>query len=188
MRAFVALDIPEDVTDGLERLQSKLPPGRHVLPEDMHLTLAFFEHATPDQLGDLDLQLEMAAPPLFSLALHGVDIFGADPPRSLHTLARGHGLPEYQRKISVMARAAGLNLPHRRFVPHITLARFARGMLPEDVARVGRFLAAHGDFTWPAFTPPAVALYQSTLTPDGPRYDLLERYEVYCPNRTSSNG
>ncbi|WP_108483023.1 RNA 2',3'-cyclic phosphodiesterase [Oceaniglobus ichthyenteri] len=179
MRAFLALDLPEDVTDGLERIQAHLRTGRHVLPEDMHLTLAFMGDVTLAQLDELHLSLEMAAPPLLHLHLSALDTFGTDPPRSLHVLAHGDGLPDYQRKITTMVRNAGIALPARRFIPHVTLARFPNRIAPDDLARIGRFLSAHGDFKWPAFVPPAVALYQSTLTDDGPRYDLLERYPLY---------
>lgn len=178
MRAFLALELPEEVTDRLDRLAARLAPGRHVLPEDMHLTLAFFEDAAPTQLEDLHLALDMAGPPLLRLAIRGADVFGSDPPRSLHVKVTGPGLSAYQAKVATMARRAGLDLPHRRFVPHVTLARFGAGIPAEDVARIGRFLQAHGDVSVPDFVPPAVALYRSTLGADGPRYDLLERYPL----------
>ena len=47
MRAFLALDIPDDVAAALIRLQSGIPFGRPVPEENLHLTLAFFEDA-PD--------------------------------------------------------------------------------------------------------------------------------------------
>lgn len=180
MRCFLALDLPEDLTDALDRLAARLSVGRHVPPEDMHLTLAFFEQATLDALDDLHLSLSMLALPAMPLTVSGADIFGSAQPRSLHVcIEGGDTLPAFQRKIAGFARAAGLTQPHRRFVPHITLVRFANRMPAEDTARVGRFLQAHGDFRWPAFAAPSFALYQSTLGADGPRYDLMERYGVW---------
>jgi 2'-5' RNA ligase len=180
MRCFLALDLPDDVTGTLDRLAARLSIGRHVPPEDMHLTLAFFEDAPLDALDELHLSLEMMAPPAMTLTVKGTDIFGSQQPRSLHVCVDGGTvLPAFQGKIAGHARAAGLTLPHRRFVPHITLARFANRLPPEDTARIGRFLAAHGDFALPAFVPSWVTLYRSTLGRDGPRYDILERYPFF---------
>jgi len=177
MRVFVALDLPDDVADGLDSLAGRLHTGRHVPSDDMHLTLAFIEDAPPDALEELHMRLEMLTRPLPQLTLRGVDVFGSEHPRSVHVRVEGGvALSDLQSAVTRHVRRAGIALPRRRFVPHVTLARFAARMAPDDTARVGRFLSAHGDWTWPAFTAPSLSLYQSTLSVDGPRYDLLERY------------
>ena len=53
MRAFLALDIPEDTAAALTRLQSALPFGRPVPEDNLHLTLAFLEAAPVAALEDL---------------------------------------------------------------------------------------------------------------------------------------
>jgi len=184
MRCFLALDLPEDVADGLDRLAARLTVGRHVLPEAMHLTLLFMEDAPLSALEELHMQLEMTPPPPMALSIAGVDIFGSDPPRSVHGVVKGTAsLVDYQRKVATFARRSGIALPHRRFVPHITLARFANRLPPEDTARIGRFLQAHGDFTWPAFAVPSVSLYRSTPGSDGGRHDVLHTYGGARPYR-----
>ena len=40
MRAFVAIDLPEIVRDVLEDLQERIPAGRLLDPDTLHLTLA----------------------------------------------------------------------------------------------------------------------------------------------------
>ena len=83
-----------------------------------------------------------------------------------------------QSGLNTAARRCGIALPHRRFVPHVTLARFPHRMPPEDHGRLGRFLSAHGN----ACLPPAMAtelhLYRSTIRSDGARHDLLETYPL----------
>src|SRR6056297_1470868 len=148
MRVFAALDPSEEVRDRLVQLQDKLTVGRHVPADDLHLTLVFVEDAPLPALEELNLDLETLTPPLPALSLKGVDVFGNDPPRSLHVAVENDAaLIALQKKVEGFARRAGLRLPHRRFVPHITIARFPHTMEPADMAKIGRFLQAHGDWT-----------------------------------------
>ena len=78
-----------------------------------------------------------------------------------------------QARVMTLLRRAGVDLPHRRFLPHITLARFSGRMAPDDQARLGRFLQRHGNWRFAPCPPVALTLYQSTLTSDGARYDVL---------------
>ncbi|EKE45424.1 2'-5' RNA ligase [Oceaniovalibus guishaninsula JLT2003] len=182
MRVFVAIDLPEDARDHLDRIAGLLPVGRHVPADDMHLTLAFLADAQRDLLAEIDMALDMLPPPTFGLRVAGLDLFGPqDAPRSLHAVIDG-GPPliALQAKVATLVRRAGADLPHRRFVPHVTLARFTRHMPPDDLARLGRFLAARGDTAFGPFAADGLSLVQSTLMPDGPRYDILACY----PERT----
>ncbi|WP_099826604.1 RNA 2',3'-cyclic phosphodiesterase [Oceaniglobus indicus] len=177
MRAFVALDLPDDMADALDRLQDKLTVGRHVPADDFHLTLAFLGDTTPDTLEELHHRLDMMTWPVLSLAVTGIDIFGTANPRALYArIDGGAPLSALQKRIETFARAAGIDLPRRRFVPHVTLARFSNTMPEDQMAKVGRFLSAHGDWTMPPFAPPSLTLYRSHLSEGGPIYEALERY------------
>ena len=179
MRAFLALDPSDALRDALDALTEDLRCGRPVEADNLHLTLAFLGEAGLDALEELNLALEMLRPGPVALEPKGLDTFGSEVPRSLHATALADpALLHLQRKVETAARRAGLDLPRSRFVPHITLARFSSRMPPEDHARLGRFLAAHGAFRWPAESIEAISLYRSTPGPDGPRYDLLERYAL----------
>lgn len=178
MRIFVALDLPDDMVAALSRLQDRLTTGHHVPEEDLHLTLAFVPDIRIPALDDLALDLEMmqAAPPPLRIA--GIGTFGTAKPRSLHAqVAPVPALVHLQGRVATLIRRAGISLPRARFVPHITLARFPATMAEENLARVGRFLQAHGDWSHETTVPETMTLYQSTLTEDGPRYDPL----LTCP-------
>ena len=179
MRAFLALTPPAALTEALSALSSRLKCGRHVDEDDLHLTLAFFSDVSLAELEELNVALEMIRPGPVSLRVAGLGMFGTNDPRSLHaTVEHDPGLLHLQKKVETIARRSGIDLPHRRFVPHITLARFPNRMPPEDHAKIGRFLEAHGDFRFDPVTLDEVDLYQSTLGPDGARYDLLESYRI----------
>lgn len=180
MRIFVALDLPNALTGALSALQDALMVGRTVPEDDMHLTLAFVPHVSPPQLDDLALELEMLMPPPLALTVTGLDIFGSERPRSLHALVVPDApLMALQSKVATLIRRGRVPLPHRRFVPHVTLARFPSTMPPDDHARLGRFLAAHAAFSHAPQIPTALTLYQSVLTGDGPRYDALQTHAFY---------
>lgn len=175
MRIFVALDLPDDLRDALARLQDRLPVGRHVSEDDLHLTLAFVPDIRLPRLEDLALDLEMLSPPVLTIRAAGLDTFGGERPRSLHvSVVRSEPLAHLQAKVSALIRRAGVHLPHRRFVPHVTLARFPNSMAQGDQRRLGRFLQAHADWSHEPVPAAALTLYQSTLTGDGPRYDPLQ--------------
>ena len=179
MRVFLALDLPPGWPDALGRLQDALKVGRHIDEDDLHLTLVFLGDVSLPPLEELNLALEMLrAAPLW-LRVQGLGTFGAEHPRSLHArVAPDEALLHLQRKLATMVRSSGIALPHSRFVPHVTLARFPATMAPDDHARLGRFLQAHGDFALPPEATNSLSMIRSTLNPDGARHELLERYDL----------
>ncbi len=179
MRSFLALDPPAPMREALSALIEGLRCGRHVDEDDLHLTLAFMADAPLDGLEQLDLDLEVLRPGPVPLEIRGVDTFGSEHPRLVYAAAVPHpALLHLQKKVATAIRRAGIDLPAWRFVPHVTLARFPHRMPPEDHARLGRFLAAHGAFRLEPHAIDALSLYRSTLTADGPRYELLESYAL----------
>ncbi|SPJ24275.1 RNA 2',3'-cyclic phosphodiesterase [Palleronia abyssalis] len=179
MRAFLALDPPDPLRNALSALQDDLRCGRHVDEDDLHLTLCFFPDASQAALEEMDLTLDLMRPGPVTIEVAGIDTFGSENPRSVHASVMASApLVHLQKKVETAARRSGIDLPHRRFVPHITLARFPNRMPPEDHVRLGRFLERRGNVHFDAAVIQEVVLYQSTLTEDGPRYDELERYPL----------
>ncbi|MCB1398890.1 MAG: 2'-5' RNA ligase family protein, partial [Rhodobacteraceae bacterium] len=80
MRAFVALDLPEPVVDAIGALQEWLPLGRHVAPDNLHLTLAFLGEQPDGVIAEADAALQGLRLPAFELSLCGVDVFGGPAP------------------------------------------------------------------------------------------------------------
>lgn len=179
MRTFLALALPDPAIEALSALQDRLPVGHHVDPDDLHVTLAFLGDAPRDVLDEIDMALSVLRVPPPRIEIRGLDTFGSDPPRLVHVaVLPDPALLHLQRKVARVARTAGADLPRSRFVPHVTLARFGRGIGPDDLARLGRFLQAHGDFRLDPFPVEAVGLYRSHRTGNGNTYDLLETYPV----------
>ncbi len=173
MRAFLALDIPDDLLMPLTRLQAGLTVGRVVPEENLHLTLAFLGEISEVQAQDLAEALSLFHHPAIDLTLFGLDLFGGKRPDVLFIGGHGDGLAHLHEKIAHLVREVGIALPRSRFRPHVTLARFAKDMGPRDQARLGEFLQLNGTASYPPAHADTVTLYRSHLREDGPIYEAL---------------
>ncbi|WGT49895.1 RNA 2',3'-cyclic phosphodiesterase [Thioclava nitratireducens] len=179
MRSFVAIELPEEHIEAIERLQADLAAGRIVQPENLHLTLAFLDEIDIGQLEALDDRLrEIDWAPGPEVVLAGLETFGspARPEALVLGVQADPELLRWHRAVMVAARAAGIDLPRRRFRPHVTLARFGKRAGAGDLARLGRFMAREGAVRLPGFGPDHVALIRSTLGHGPPRHEMLASY------------
>lgn len=176
-RAFVALALPERVQSGLARILEDLRVGRVVDEENLHLTLLFLDEQDDAALEEVHDTLSAIAEPAFDLTLSGLGTFGGARPRTLWLGVRSEPrLMDLQRSVARAARSAGLDLPRRRFVPHVTLSRLRDG--EGATAPFTRFVNAHAGLTLPAFAVREFALFSSTLRSDGPVYEELAAYPL----------
>jgi RNA 2',3'-cyclic 3'-phosphodiesterase len=169
--------MPEETTNAMAEVQSRLPTGRAVPEENLHLTLAFLGDAGEDILSALDDELSSARLPVAEIRFGGLDTF-AEMERGLvfATVLPDEGLTALQSKVERIARMAGADLPRRRFRPHVTLARSSRQ--PKGPAR-DRMAAALGmPVAIPGFTATEVVLYRSTLGAGGALHEPLETYPL----------
>lgn len=176
MRVFVALDVPSDVESQLVVQQFLLPVPRKVDRAQFHLTLCFMDDMRDPELEALHealLTLRMAR---FDVALAGFGMFGKAKPHTVWAaVVPSEPLARLQAKVERMARGAGADIPARRFVPHITLGRFP-AMQGDDAARLELAVINGAGFRAGPWEAAEIVLYQSTLMPEGPRYDELMRY------------
>lgn len=179
MRLFIALGLPDHARDALEALQADLNVGRDVAPENLHVTLAFLDDqpetmakAVHERLCEVDL-------PAFDMRIRGLDVISRKQPRLVCAgVDASEPLTALRRKIRTRVREAGVDLPRQRFRPHVTLARFATTLPRYKLDRLGGFLERHGAMALEPIRADHFTLYQSRLTPDGPRYDPLADYPL----------
>ena len=177
IRSFVALRPPEAVRDRLEDLALDLPEGRPVDWENLHLTLAFLGDRTAPALADAADELARIDAPAPEIRIEGLGVFGAARPRSAHAAVRPDpALTALRDAVRRAVRRGGIELPHERFVPHVTLVRFG----PRTPAGEGlaRWLAKHAAFACAPFTAAEAVLMRSDLGPEGPTYTELAAMEL----------
>lgn len=186
MRLFAAVLPPTDVTDELAAKIAELKalPGADGLRwtgrPGWHLTLAFYGEVDDDAVPDLSARLERAAhrTPAFPLSLRGGGQFGHG--RALW--AGAHGDLDTLRLLAdrseAAARKAGIPMgEHRRYKPHLTLAR------SRDAFPVRPYVEALHPFTGTAWTVRELCLVRSHLPTSGvsgeqPRYRAVARWPL----------
>lgn len=179
IRAFLAVPLPDAARSTLEAAQAGLPVGRPVAPENLHVTLVFLGEQPEPVLEDLDVALGTLAAPDFEFRLDGVGVFGGERPRLVYAAVEaGPELPHLRKKLARAAREAGIEVPGRKYTPHVTLARFPRDMPPEDLGALHGFLARRTGIRAGPFPAGRFVLYRSTLGRNGPAYDELADYPL----------
>lgn len=176
-RSFIAIPMPEKVQDALSAVQDRLRCGRLVDPENFHLTLAFLDHQSDASLAALDEELARIALAPFELQPHGLGAFGGRAPKTLWAgIADTTDLARLHDKVRGAVRLAGLDLPRKRFRPHVTLARFGPALDPADLERIRLVLERMHAFPCPSFQVDQFELVESRLYREGPVYTALADY------------
>ena len=175
-RLFIALDMPPAVDDSLIGLCQGVSGAKWADTAPFHLTLHFIGDADDGLLQDIILTLAEIDAPAFDLALKGVGYF---PPRGPAKIlwAGAEAAPELIRlrdQVSAVLDGIGVEPERRKFAPHITLARFKRGV---PAARVAEFLSLNALFKSAPFVVTQFHLYSSLLRPEG----ALHRIEASYP-------
>lgn len=175
-RVFLGLEVPGAIRSALTLQQFLLPLPQRVAPEAMHLTLLFMgEQPDPVIEAAHDGFAALSVAP-FDLRLAGLGLFGGARPRAVWAgVAPSDALLRLQARVDRAARMAGIDPPARRFVPHITLGRFAPPA-PDVAMRLERGVAESRlqDGPWRV---EAMVLWESHLSAKGARYDELARYD-----------
>ncbi|MFD4129112.1 RNA 2',3'-cyclic phosphodiesterase [Streptomyces globisporus] len=155
------------------------PDLRWTGPEGWHFTLAFYGDVPEDVRPELEARLDRAARRTgpFALRVHGAGHFGG---RALWAGAAG-GLDTLRllaERAEAAARRAGLPMDeHRRYTPHLTLAR-SRG-----TADLRPFAAALAGFEGQCWEAAELTLVRSHLPVSGvpgerPRYTVVRAWPL----------
>ncbi|SHE34765.1 2'-5' RNA ligase [Ruegeria intermedia] len=167
MRSFLAIPATPNVVRFCHGRQSEFFDGRPVAAENLHVTLVFLGNPPEEQLADLHFELERVRHPAFCIRFNGLGMFG----NTIHlAVAKNPSLQELQTKTLQAARGVGIDVPRRRFRPHITILR---GANPALFTGFSGFSPDAPDMRVDRF-----ALFSSNLTPQGARYDRLADYPL----------
>ena len=176
MRLFIALDLPAAARKALAAWAAQAAPAevRPVPVDNLHVTLAFLGARSSDEAAAAGALLPALARPLAQLRTTGALWLPPRRPGVLTVaLEADETLAALQAElVSGLASAIGFEAERRRFRPHVTVGRVARG------TRIDTRRAFDPPAPALRFQAPALTLYRSRTAPDGARYERLSGVEL----------
>ena len=183
IRSFIAIELPEEVREGLARLRSELERDEHrfvkwVDPGGIHLTLKFLGNIPFKQVTEITKAIEEAAQGIspFHLEISGIGAF----PNLKQVRVLWVGISGEVDKLSMLQQnmdsalaALGFAKEERSFVPHLTLARIRQGASPSERRSFGDLVGSTIFEDKYHIKVDAISLMKSQLTPAGAIYTRL---------------
>ncbi|MFC5133203.1 MULTISPECIES: RNA 2',3'-cyclic phosphodiesterase [Haloferacaceae] len=184
VRAFLAVELPDDLAEPIAETQSSLEGAagiRTTDPKQAHLTLKFLGDVAVDDLDDVraavERSVDRAGVTPFDCAIEGLGVFPSLEYVSVVWVGVEEGADDLTRlheALEAETTALGFDPEDHDFTPHVTVARMddARGKdLVQRVVREERPEIG-------SFTVEEVALIESTLTDEGPIYEPIRRFAL----------
>ncbi len=185
IRAFLAIEPPENILQEIFRLQEKLKreiSGRlsWTRPQGQHLTLKFFGDISREDINNINaaVQKRVAAEQKLNLKIEELGVFpDAKRPRVLWCGITGdlERLINLQKKLDGDFAALGFPAEDRSFKAHLTLARIKD---PRDITGMSEALKKYDSFKAGDFSGDKLFLFQSNLSPQGAVYTKLMEFAL----------
>lgn len=180
IRLFVGIAMPASVRRLLSSLGATIRGARTVPEEQVHLTLRFIGEVEANQFHDIKEKLEELDSTALKTAVKGVGHF---PPRGKPRVVWA-GLDSagdiiiLRNKVNYLLKLCGVEPEHRKFHPHVTLARL-KNSSPE---RVAAFLQTNALLHSHPFVVDHINLYSSRLHPEGATHVIEAAYPLTAPS------
>jgi RNA 2',3'-cyclic 3'-phosphodiesterase len=157
----------------LQIMQGGIPGARWLDPENHHLTIRFIGDIETGLARELAMELETLRFSPFTLRLKGVGLFGGKKPHSIYAGVEDSGeLQRFHHQHERLCQTLGLPAEHRKFLPHVTLARLKD---PEPRA-LQRWIEVHSLYSTPHFEVTDFQLFSSRPLKGGGPYAVEADY------------
>ena len=179
IRLFVGLPIDSGPRRTLSLLGGSLPGARPVPEDQIHLTLRFIGEVSGDHFKGIKAALTGLNSQPLSLTISGTGHF---PPRGIPRVIWAGVQPAgdiiiLRNRVNQLLRGCGVEPEHRKFHPHITIARLKN----TSPSRIAGFLASNALLRSPPFTIDRVELLSSRLNPKGAVHTVEAIYPLEAP-------
>lgn len=176
VRCFIALDLPVEIKQEVARIQEELEQenlfsGKFIQVQNMHLTLKFLGEIDAEKVEKVVESLRSIKSRQFEANMPEIGVFSEKIIRIIWLKLEGNVI-ELQRKVDDALE--GLFDKERRFMSHITIARVRNVKDKEKLLEhIGSCKLNDSSGVINSFS-----LMKSTLTPQGPVYEVIEKYDL----------
>lgn len=175
-RLFIALEIPQIITTQLAMIRGGITGARWIESPDFHITLRFLGEVGTVQQDRIIEDLSRISAGSIEVRIHGIDFFGQKRPRSIYAgVEENPPLVHLHIQIERHMQHLGFEHQHRKFTPHITLAR----LRTSPHADIGHFCTHYNLMVDHTFTATGFALYSARSSIGGGPYVVEERFELF---------
>ena len=180
MRIFIAIDLPNEIRNGLRELQRNLRPltnsVRWVAPESIHITLKFLGEIPEKRMEHVDSVLAGLTWKPFTVTVRGVGFFpGTRSPRVFWAGMEAPTMQGLAERLDTRMESVGFEKEKRAFRPHITLARAKDTRIDSSLLSGA---APYQEHNFGSFTVDRVFLFKSMLKTSGAVYEKLKEYRL----------
>ena len=185
IRAFLAIDPPEDILQAMSRLQEKLKReigGRisWTKPQGQHLTLKFFGDISTEDVKNIcsAVQNRVASGQSLNLKIEKLGVFpDARRPRVIWCGVYGDAekLSILQKQLDSDFAGIGFPMEDRPFRAHLTLGRIKDS---HGLTGISEALTKNSAFAAGEFNCTELILFQSKLSPQGATYTKLAEFAL----------
>ena len=183
IRAFLAIDPPQDVLNEVGRIQDRFKKTiqgdiRWVRPEGIHLTLKFFGYVSEVDIANISQVVKNNVVHIkpFTLNIRRVGVFPSVNRARVMWLGMDGDvdkLTDLQKKIDAGFQEYGFEMENRPFSPHVTLARIKE---PKGLIGLAKIIEKSEEYAAGSFFVSGLNLFKSTLTPKGAIYTKLSYF------------
>lgn len=180
MRAFIAIDLPENLRAALGRKQAVLgavcPDARWSRQDAIHLTLKFLGEISDERAKQVTDALDGLEPfKKFSIEVKNFGFFpNARRPQVFWAgLEAPSALEQLVARVEAAMKNLGFAREQRTFTPHLTLARFKT---PRPQPALEALLERQRELTPDRFEVSEFFLFESKLSPRGAEYRKVARF------------
>jgi 2'-5' RNA ligase len=182
MRAFIAIKLPANIQDSLEKIQnqlkSALPKVNWVKPTNLHLSLKFLGDISLEQLTFTQQAISRISKTIspFEIKLETLGVFPDCRQARIIWLGTGQIPPELKQLVDQLENAlikTGIPQEQHAFQTHITLARIKGPLRPADLEKWFDKIKTDLLNANLSFTVSGITLFQSVLGPGGSTYSII---------------
>jgi len=172
VRTFISIDLPENIKKEIQRIQDLLPDfvGKKTEQENLHLTLKFLGEIDNEKVEEIKKRLKLVKIKAFEAEVDNLGVFSEKFVRIVWIHLKG--AEKLQEEVDKALKE--IFDKEERFMSHITIARV------KSIKNKMDFLSKLKEIKIPKlkFKVDSFQFKKSELFPQGPRYEVIEGYNL----------